>query len=138
MGRALLLLGTMLWVAPVQAQDPTPSAEDSTAPAFYTNRQARRGQNTYKKYCNSCHSTAAYTGVVFRRNWAGRSVFELWEQIRTTMPNDAPGRLKPEEYADIVAYMLKLNGFPDGPDELPADAEALRALRLTPPPESRP
>jgi hypothetical protein len=52
------------------------------------------------------------------------------------MPNDSPGRLKSEEYADIVAYLLKLNGIPPGPDELPADAEVLRGLRIIPP--SRP
>lgn len=60
-------------------------------------------------------------------------MFELWEQIRTTMPNDSPGRLKPGEYADIVAYLLRLNGLPDGPEELPADPDRLRALTITPP-----
>lgn len=120
----ILLLAFLLVAGGAQAQD-------STA-GMYSSRQARRGQDTYRRHCNSCHTTAAYSGATFRRAWTGRSVFELWEQIRTTMPNDSPGRLKPGEYADIVAYLLKLNGYPDGPDELPADAELLRRLLITP------
>lgn len=143
--RSVLLFFFTLLTTSVQAQAPPPPAPaDSVAPAaedslpttaFYSNRQARRGQNTYRKNCTACHNTAAYSGVGFRRVWSGRSVFELWEQIRTTMPNDGPGRLRPEEYADIVAYLLKLNGFPAGPDELPADAEVLRRLHIIPSPK---
>jgi mono/diheme cytochrome c family protein len=119
---------------PARAQ----SAADSTvaAPvATYTAGQARRGQATYQRNCLECHTAAAYTGVAFRRAWAGRSPFEIWELIRTTMPQDNPGRLKPAEYADIVAYMLRLNGYPAGGEELPADAEQLRSLIIpaTPP-----
>jgi mono/diheme cytochrome c family protein len=137
-----MFVGVALGTTTTQAQDPPPSPVpapvDSAAPdtAFYSARQARRGQDTYRKNCTACHNTAAYAGAGFRRAWSGRSVFELWEQIRTTMPNDSPGRLKLEEYADIVAYLLKLNGIPPGSDELPADAEVLRRLRIIPP--SRP
>lgn len=124
----------MLLAAPAGAQ----SGPDSTggAPvATYTATQARRGQDTYQRNCIACHTAAAYTGVAFRRAWAGRSPFEIWELIRTTMPQDNPGRLKPGEYADIVAYMLRLNGYPAGTEELPAEAEKLQPLIIpaTPP-----
>lgn len=124
----------VLVAAPARAQ----SAPDSTvaAPAAtYTANQARRGQATYQRNCLACHTAAAYTGVAFRRAWAGRSPFEIWELIRTTMPQDNPGRLKPTEYADIVAYMLRLNGYPAGDEELPADAGQLQSLIIpaTPP-----
>ena len=52
------------------------------------------------------------------------------------MPQDSPGRLKPGEYADIVAYLLKLNGYPAGEAELPPDAAKLQALRIPPTPGS--
>ncbi len=132
LGSILALL--VLAATPAGAQ----SAADSsvaTPVATYTASQARRGQATYQRNCIECHTAAAYTGVAFRRAWAGRSPFEIWELIRTTMPQDNPGRLKPGEYADIVAYMLRLNGYPAGREELPAEAEQLRSLIIpvTPP-----
>ncbi|HUG28177.1 MAG TPA: cytochrome c [Gemmatimonadales bacterium] len=119
---------------PVWAQS-RPDSTVAAAVATYTSNQAQRGQATYQRNCLACHTAAAYTGVAFRRAWAGRSPFEIWELIRTTMPQDNPGRLKPAEYADIVAYMLRLNGYPAGAEELPAEAEQLRSLIIpaTPP-----
>jgi S-disulfanyl-L-cysteine oxidoreductase SoxD len=128
---ALLVLA----VGPARAQEPA----DSTGPDLatrgaYSADQARRGQSIYARHCTSCHAATAYTGVAFRRAWGGRSVFELWELIRTTMPNDTPGRLSGQEYADIVAYLLRLNGFPAGPDPLPPDPERLQRLTISHPP----
>jgi mono/diheme cytochrome c family protein len=102
--------------------------------AIYTASQARRGQSIYQRNCITCHTASAYSGAAFRRVWAGKSPFDLWEQIRTSMPQDNPGRLKPGEYADIVAYLLRLNGYPAGETELPADAEKLQQLRIAPTP----
>jgi hypothetical protein len=41
---------------------------------------------------------------------------------------DSPGTLKPPQYADLVSYILKLNKFPAGQDELKTSAEALKAI----------
>lgn len=131
--RSTLALLALL-AAPARAQSAPDSAVVSPV-AGYTASQARRGQGIYQRNCIECHTAAAYTGIAFRRAWAGRSPFEIWELIRTTMPQDNPGRLKPGEYADIVAYMLRLNGYPAGSEELPAEADKLRPLIIpaTPP-----
>lgn len=132
-----LLLGVsaLAWsAAPLRAQAPAATDSTAPAPASYTDRQARRGQQVYQRNCLECHTAAAYTGIAFRRAWAGRSPFELWDMIRTTMPQDNPGRLSAGEYADIVAYMLRLNGYPAGEEELPSDAGRLQALRIAPAP----
>lgn len=130
-------LALVLAAWPVDAQEPPDSAAAAAQPvAIYSESQARRGQSTYRRHCVECHTAAAYSGAAFRRIWGGKSPFDLWEQIRTTMPEDTPGFLKPEEYADIVAYLLFLNGYPAGPDELPADAEKLKQLRIVAPPLS--
>jgi mono/diheme cytochrome c family protein len=124
---ALLLLATFAGRAQTGADS---SATGSALRGAYTSGQAKRGQSIYGKQCTKCHAATAYTGVAFRRVWAGRPAFELWEQIRTTMPQDGPGRLKPEEYADIVAYLLKLNGYPAGETELPATADSLQQVMV--------
>jgi alcohol dehydrogenase (cytochrome c) len=53
--------------------------------------------------------------------------------MRTTMPEDAPGSLPPQQYADVIAYFLKLNGFPEGEVELEANERAMRSVKLEAP-----
>ena len=49
-----------------------------------------------------------------------------------TMPESEPGRLKPAEYASIVAFFLKQTGYPEGQQELPSDVAALTKIRVEP------
>jgi mono/diheme cytochrome c family protein len=123
---AALLLGGV--VMPAGAQDPP--SETSTLAGAYTGDQARRGADTYRKYCTDCHVPAAVSGAVFRRAWSGRTVYDYYELIRTTMPNDNPGRLGRGQYADLVAYLLQLSGMPPGQRPLPTDTAALRRIRI--------
>jgi len=46
------------------------------------------------------------------------------------MPKNEPGSLQPDEYADVLAYLLKLNDFPSGSEALPADSLALKKIRI--------
>ena len=55
---------------------------------------------------------------------------ELFEQIRNTMPQDSPGSLSPQQYADIVALIFNKNKFPAGRTPLPGDYAALRMIRI--------
>jgi hypothetical protein len=48
--------------------------------------------------------------------------------ISTTMPQDNPASLALQEYADILAYLMQLNGMPSGSRELPGNQEALNAI----------
>ena len=45
------------------------------------------------------------------------------------MPPDSPGRYSPAVYADLMAYILKRNGFKPGAD-LPSDLDALDSLTM--------
>ena len=123
---ALVLAGLGPLTSGAWGQDPPPPPPDTTP--LYSAAQARRGQSLYDKHCVTCHSASTHTGAAFRMAWDKQSVYELWEQIRTTMPLDGPGKLSPREYADIVAYILKLNRLPAGPTDLPAEPDALRPL----------
>lgn len=57
-------------------------------------------------------------------------MFDLVELIRTTMPNDNPGQLPKQDYVDIVAYILNLNGYPQGPTDLVADDMILQKVKI--------
>jgi hypothetical protein len=45
------------------------------------------------------------------------------------MPQDDPGSLTPAQYADVVAYILQINGVTPGDRELPPDAAQLRSMQ---------
>lgn len=106
--------------------------------SVFTLEQATRGQTSYTQTCARCHQASlggadespALAGSGFLGNWNGHSLGELHERIRTTMPPDDPGTYGRQLIADVLAYMLKFNGFPAGAVELPMDTEALRQIRL--------
>ena len=130
----LLLLATpLIAISAARAQ-----STDSTAAAggksvwqgVYTDEQATRGTTEHQNNCTSCHGAEKYAGDVFVKNWVGRTVFDLFDLLRTTMPDDNPGGLSAQQYKDIVAYILKTNGIPAGTDSLPGDPEALRLIKI--------
>ncbi|HUF48842.1 MAG TPA: cytochrome c [Vicinamibacterales bacterium] len=113
------------------AQQPPPAAASgSTLKGVYTAEQATRGQATFGTACTGCHTTSAYAAPAFVRRWDGRPLSELYELIADTMPEDAPGALTPKEYAQVIAYLLRINRMPAGRDELPADPDVLRTIRF--------
>jgi hypothetical protein len=58
-------------------------------------------------------------------DWAGRTVGDLFEYVRTAMPPDNPGSRSDQEYIDSIAQMFALSNMPAGEKELPPDPEAL-------------
>ena len=56
--------------------------------------------------------------------WSGAPLSFLYELISTTMPEDRPGTLEPQEYADVLAYIFELNGLPPGQEELSPTKDA--------------
>jgi S-disulfanyl-L-cysteine oxidoreductase SoxD len=121
----------LLHVAPAHAQSPT--AEASARQGPYTAAQAERGEARFNRHCAECHTTREFTGTAFVRAWAGRRVFDFYDQVRTQMPAANPGSLSAQVYADIVAYVLRENGVPPGAAPLPADDEALKRVPMPAP-----
>ena len=112
---------------------PLPAGHRSSTSGVFTAAQASQGEENYAMMCTGCHTAAAHMGDVFVSNWAGRPVSEFYGFISSAMPKNEPGSLTPEEYASIVAYILKLNGMPAGKEALPSDAAALGRIRFDSP-----
>ena len=51
------------------------------------------------------------------------------------MPNDDRGSLNDKTCIEIVAYILQVNGFPGGSEELAPDAETLSNIQLVKKPQ---
>jgi len=112
------------------AQSAGPNGTRSTSAGVYTDEQASRGRDMYAMQCKSCHTPASHTGVVFANSWDRRPLSDLYQFIVTRMPKNEPGSLQPDEYADVLAYLLKLNELPSGSEPLPADSVALKKIRI--------
>ena len=89
----------------------------------YTEAQAARGTMAFGQSCAGCHALAAQgkaplVGDAFWKSFAQKTVGDLLEFVSTNMPNGTPGSLTEPTYRDIVALMLKSNGFPAGTTEL--------------------
>ena len=105
---------------------------------LYTEAQAAEGAKVWTATCAGCHESKDVTSADFKTKWVGRSLFELYEQIRTTMPDDAPGTLTPDQYLTSVAYILKLNGLPAGETALVPDSAVMSTLKFVVPAPSSP
>jgi mono/diheme cytochrome c family protein len=104
--------------------------ENSTSAGVYTQDQATRGADVFAGMCKSCHTPTVHTGPAFLKAWADRPIWDLYAFISTKMPKNDPGGMFPEEYAQVVAYLLKLNGQPAGSSELPSDSLILKTIRF--------
>jgi S-disulfanyl-L-cysteine oxidoreductase SoxD len=77
-------------------------------------------------------------GGQFISDFDGLTVADLFDRIRATMPMTAPGSLKREQYAEILAFVLKSNGFPTGQKELDHRSEYLSDIRFQAPETAAP
>ncbi len=118
----LLALAVTVVAAPAVAQAPA----DTTAAA----QQVGIGGQWFAASCRECHATSL-ADADFRLKWSGRSAYDLFEAIRSTMPEQDPGSLTLPTYAAIVAYLMKLNGMPVGTVALASDSSTLAAIKLT-------
>jgi mono/diheme cytochrome c family protein len=106
----------------------------------YIQEQATGGKVIYDQQCSPCHGNDVLkvrtsgppnlTGSVFKENWNGLTVSDLFEYIKKGMPRNDAGHLTREQTANVLAYILTSNGFPAGQKELPTDPAALKAIRF--------
>ena len=105
-------------------------AADNPPPPAIAPAQAKRGEQTFRQTCSNCHATSQFSGPAFVQAWNERPVFELFEQLRSNMPQDNPGGLTRQEYLDVALYLFKLNGAAEGEKELPPDDAVMKATKL--------
>ena len=134
--RLLAMCAISLWTvaaaAAVLGQAAPTAATKTVNDGVYTAEQASRGSKTFEASCGVCHDTGRFTSDEFFTAWTGKPLEELFKVISTTMPEDNPGGLKTEQYEDALAYLLSVNKFAAGANELKS-GEALRAITIVKP-----
>jgi mono/diheme cytochrome c family protein len=103
-----------------------------------TKAQIAKGQKVYREECQRCHGenmlggeeTPELVGDTFLEKWSGKTVGDLFERTRKTMPTDGPGNLGRRQYSDVIAYILSSNKVPAGQKDLETDATPLQQIRI--------
>ena len=114
--------------AMVTAQDAKP-AGPTVWDGVYTEAQAERATVVFGASCSNCHTLGSegnrpLSGDKFWQSYTLRTVGDLLNFVRTSMPNGQPGSLPAATYNDLVALILKSNGFPAGSTEVTPEAVA--------------
>jgi len=104
----------------------------------YTDDQAARGEAHYARSCESCHGAdlsgnpvdeiPALAWDAFLMHWNDKTIKDLFDSIRRSMPQDKPGSLNARAYVDVIAYMLRVNKFPSGSKEIGLNPDALAQI----------
>ena len=89
----------------------------SVLDGVFTEAQVSRGEEAYSSNCSECHDGAdvdgpPLEGTPFVDRWREDNLNVLFTFIKTSMPANKPGDLSDETYLDILAHLLKMNGYP--------------------------
>ena len=102
-----------------------PAAPTSVWDGVFTSAQASRGEPIYLGQCSACHGPTPDLP-----RFAGQPLSETFTFIRTRMPDGSPGSLSPQQYSDVLAYLLGAAGFPAGATELPTASQGMSGITL--------
>jgi len=130
---AILVFALLPSAFPARAAETT-----SVWQGVYTKEQAARGKARYFTSCAACHGgvlqgdsdSPELAGTGFIKRWGDQSIATLFAFASSQMPVGRPGSLGAQGYADVIAFILATNGFPDGDRELPANEQALESILI--------
>jgi hypothetical protein len=98
---------------------------------LFNNQQAKSGKRLYKKYCKSCHE-GDYFGPVLLA-WQGEQLASFFDVMKSAMPENDPGSLAQEQYTDLLAYILKISGYPQDIRKLDPGTEEFSSIVIEAP-----
>jgi mono/diheme cytochrome c family protein len=123
----VLFLGSLASVV-LTAQDAKPTGP-TVWDGVFTDAQAERATGMFNQSCSRCHTLSAegtrpLSGEKFWEGYTQKTVGDLLNFVKTNMPNGQGNTLPAAIYNDLVALILKSNGFPPGKTELAPETVA--------------
>jgi mono/diheme cytochrome c family protein len=124
------------------------ATSSSGNPASYTVAQAHAGQAVFSANCIGCHGAnlqgvagPAVAGTEFlttvkNNKW---TLADLRSLVVENMPLNNPGTLTPEQYANVMAFLLASNCYPAGSVPFPQkDDPSFASIKVGPVPGAQP
>jgi quinoprotein glucose dehydrogenase len=103
----------------------------------FTDEQAERGKANFAQSCTRCHgqdlaglTAPSLNGNRFITAWENENLYKLFVKIRDTMPPNFGTILTDDAKLDVVAFLLRTNGYPTGSVELKVDADTLENIQI--------
>jgi len=128
MTQTAVTLAGILWAGAALAAPP---------PAIYTAAQATAGATVFSTNCAMCHGAdmkggagPALLGQAFASASSNYSVGAIFSEVAEQMPAGNPGSLTHDQYAQVMAYILKQNGYPAGSTALDYNASLASTVPL--------
>ncbi|MFJ9993536.1 c-type cytochrome [Pseudomonas putida] len=91
--------------------------------------QLRHGGEIFSGICAACHGADPARPMAFARQRM-QTLGELYGFVSTRMPASAPGSLAPQDYADVLAYVMTRTGTPFGTAPLTAETASRSPMPL--------
>jgi cytochrome c553 len=116
-------------------------ARTSTSAGVFTEEQAKKGAVAYNAKCAVCHGTDLLStdrevpnlAGSLKFSWVGKTVGEMFQTVRDTMPPEEKHSLDDQVYLDIVTYILRFHKVPTGNQPLKPDIQVLKQIVIAPP-----
>jgi mono/diheme cytochrome c family protein len=125
-----MVAGALAFLLPTGTSAQTASSGAGLQSGIYLEEQADRGASAFVVICSACHGDFDLLAPAFVADWSGRSLRELYLKIKDTMPEDNRGVLTPAGTTEIMAYMLRAQGFPAGAGPLEPNEERLAEILI--------
>ena len=120
-----------LYAAKLEAQPQAPGK--TVLDGVYSEAQAERGKAIYEGMCSRCHgdllegvSAPTLSGPQFIDRWREDTMDTIFNFLRAGMPpgrdRDGAAPIADNLYVDMLAHILKTNGYSSGANELTAAA----------------
>jgi S-disulfanyl-L-cysteine oxidoreductase SoxD len=113
----------------------TPEAKIWTG--IFTNEQAERGKANFNIACVRCHgadlagqTAPSLKGPRFIGAWENENLYKIFTKIRDTMPPNFGTILPDNDKLDVLTYILRMNEFPAGSQDLKVDADSLESIQI--------
>ena len=137
---ALLIAG--LLCCSCAHRDSKPTLKISATTGVYSKKQVEAGSALYIGYCASCHGKdlrgteggTTLIGERFLSKWKDKSLGELFDVTKNTMPKTNPHSLDDASYSSLLAFILNANEFPAGNAQLSSGKQELESIRIGSPP----
>jgi len=109
------------------------TAEPRIWQGVYSEEQAARGRDHFNNVCIRCHQAdlggsteaPALKGDRFYASFEQEPIDRLYLKARDTMPPNFGVNVDAQGKLDIITFILKMNGYPSGPNELKIASEDL-------------